>query len=134
MGDDPGLSGLQLATLRALWELREGTTAEVQRVLARSRRLAITTVSTLLSRLEKRGLVTHRAMGRSFIYRAVVSETEVRRSTIRTVLRDVFRDDPSALLIQLVSQRDFDEADLKTMKKLLAGARVRFRRKTRRPR
>ena len=61
------LSDLQLAVVRVLWDKGEASAADVQRALHRSRGLAITTVSTLLTRLEKRGLLSHRADGRTFV-------------------------------------------------------------------
>ena len=51
---------LELACLRALWQLGEGTVHDVRRVLSKERVLAYTTVMTLLDRLEKRGCATRR--------------------------------------------------------------------------
>ena len=124
---DADLSELQLAAMRVLWDRGEATSAEVQKALYRSRGLAITTVATLLTRLEKRGLVTHRADGRVFYYRAVLEESDVRRSAITSVLRSVFRSDPSALLSQLVQHKDVKDDDIATMKKLLAESARRRR-------
>lgn len=123
MATDHQLSELQLATMRVLWERGEGTAADVQRALRRSRGLAVTTVATLLNRLEKRGVVAHRVDGRAFVYRATISEHDVRRSTLRSVLRHLFRGDPGALLSHLVSHADVGEDDIVTMRKLLTDAR-----------
>ena len=77
------LSDLQLAILRILWAEDEATVARVQAALSEERDLALTTVATLLSRLEGRGVVTRRTEGRQFVYRAAVAEAEGKRQQIR---------------------------------------------------
>ena len=61
------LTDLQLAIMRILWDRAEATVVEVQTRLRPERDLAQTTIATLLSRLEKRGVVEHRLDGRQFV-------------------------------------------------------------------
>jgi predicted transcriptional regulator len=117
------LSDLQLDIIRALWRRKEATAAEVQAALDTERGLALTTVSTLLSRLEKRGLVTHRSEGRTFIYRAVVTEPEVRHSMLGSLVDSVFKGDPTELVSQLLSARDLSPADLDRIRSMVEAAR-----------
>jgi BlaI family penicillinase repressor len=117
------LSELQLAIMGVLWDRREATSSDVQRALHRSRGLAITTVSTLLSRLEKRGVVTHRAEGRTFVYRAAVSEHEVRRSMLAGIVHGLFRGDVSEVVSQLLSAREVDHGDLERIEELISAAK-----------
>jgi BlaI family transcriptional regulator, penicillinase repressor len=122
------LSDLQLAVVRVLWDKGEASAAEVQRALEKSRQLAITTVSTLLARLEKRGVLTHRSEGRTFIYRARVSEHEMRRKAISGMIRNLFRGNPSEVVGQILSERDVSEEDLARMRTLVEQARAAERR------
>ena len=106
--------------MRALWDLGEGTTRDVQEALeALGRALAPTTVTTVLARLEKRGLVTHRRDGRQYIYRATVSRQEMQRSVISRVTDTLFRGDVTALFSQLLSTRDIGPGDLARVKALI---------------
>ena len=123
------LSDLQLAVMRVLWDKGEASAAQVQQALERSRKLAITTVSTLLMRLEKKGVVHHRTEGRTFVYRPRVSELEMRRKTISSVIRNLFRGNPSEVVGQILSQRDVSKEDLARMNKLIRDARVAERTK-----
>ena len=125
MPPDVELSDLQVAVMRVLWDRGEATAAEVQRALRRSRGLAITTVSTLLSRLEKRGLVAHREEGRAFVYRAAVSEPEVRKSMLGTLLRGLFAGDPTEVVSQLLASRDVGPDDLARIESLIDDAKRR---------
>lgn len=123
------LSDLQLAIMRVLWDRGEASAAQVQQSLDRTRRLAITTVSTLLIRLEKKGVISHRSEGRTFVYRPRVTELEMRRRTISSVIRTLFRGNPSEVVGQILSERDVSEEDLARMKKLIQDAKVADRKK-----
>ena len=131
MAASPELSDLQLAIMRVLWDKREASAAEVQAAMQRSRPLAITTVSTLLGRLEKKGAVSHRANGRTFVYRARVSELDMRRKAISGVIRNLFRGNPSEVVGQILSERDVGEADLARMRAMIEDVRSAERRKAR---
>ncbi len=116
------LSELQLALMRQLWtrgDEGEASTAEVAEGLRAERALAHTTVATLLTRLEKRGLVASRREGRGLVYRALVSEAQVQRSMVSGLLSNLFEGKASALLTHLLSENEIGDADLAQMRNLL---------------
>ena len=119
------LTDLQLAIVRTLWERGEGTVVEVQEALAPERRLAQTTVATILTRLEKRGIVRHEPQGRTFVYRALVSESQVRRSMVSDLTDLLFDGSPAALISHLLSEKQIDEGDLDEVKRLIKRAEER---------
>jgi predicted transcriptional regulator len=119
---DPHLTDLQLAVMRALWERGECTVVEVQEALAPGRRLAQTTVATILTRLEKRGVVEHRSAGRQFVYRPRVTEPEVRRSMVSELTSLLFDGSPAALISHLLAEREIAREDLDEVKRLIAQA------------
>lgn len=109
---DIHLSELQLAVVRVLWKRGEATTAEVVADLGAKRGLAHTTVATLLTRLDKRGLLAHRRDGRTLIYRALVTESEVRRSMVAGLVANLFQGDFAALVAHLVRRDEVAPKDL----------------------
>ena len=119
--DAVALSELQLDLMRVLWR-GESSVADVAAALAESRGLAHTTVATLLTRLAKRGIVEPRREGRMLHYRALVSESQVRRNMVGDLIQNLFRGDPKALLAHLVSEKDVKPADLERVRALLAAA------------
>ncbi len=118
---DPQLSDLQLALLRILWDRGEATAAEVHEGLDRA--LAPTTVATLLTRLEKRGLVDHALRGRAYVYRATVPEHEVRRSMLAKVTDYFFAGNPAALVSHLLGGREVAPEELAAIHRLLDASR-----------
>ncbi|HEX9893858.1 MAG TPA: BlaI/MecI/CopY family transcriptional regulator [Gemmatimonadales bacterium] len=116
----PALTDLQLAVMQVLWTRGEATVHAVHRSL--TQRLAPTTVATLLSRLEKRGLVTHRAEGRQYVYRAQVGEAEVRRTVVRRLrsLADRWFDGSVAsVMVHLLGDRKVTPEELARIKQLI---------------
>jgi predicted transcriptional regulator len=118
--DDIALSDLQLDVMRVLWR-GEASVADVAAALAASRGLAHTTVATLLTRLAKRGAVAQRRDGRQLLYRALVTEPQVRRTMVGDLIQSLFKGDPQALLAHLVSEREVAPGDLEKVQALLAG-------------
>ena len=125
MPDTVHLTDLQLAIVRILWEKGPCTVVDVQETLLPGRSLAQTTVATLLTRLEKRGVVSHHLSGRQFIYQAQVSEPDVRRSMVGELTDMLFQGRPSALISHLIVERDIDPDDLDEVKRLIAAAEER---------
>lgn len=114
------LTEVQLAVMRSLWELGPAGTATVHAHMGKPRSLAYTTVATLLSRLEKRGLVRSRKHARERVFEAAVSEDAVRRDMVSDLVAKLFRGDARALVSHLVRDCEFDETDLETIRRMLA--------------
>jgi len=117
-----GLTGLQLSILDVLWQRGEATTQEVGQHLNRERTLALTTVATLLSRLERKSVLIHRREGRQYVYRATVTQSEVRRSKVRDLTETLFGGDATALLSHLVRADDVELDELKRIRGMIDAA------------
>jgi BlaI family penicillinase repressor len=124
------LTDLQLAIMRILWESAEATVVEVQNRLRPERDLAQTTIATLLTRLEKRGVVEHRLDGRQFVYRPLVTEQEVRRSMVSELTDLLFDGNSAALMTHLLHSREMQPGDLDRVKRMIADAEQGSRKST----
>lgn len=112
MADGNTLTELQLAILSVLWDRAEATSAEVRQDLEPFRALALTTITTLLGRLEKKGVVAHRRDGRRYLYRATVSRNEVRRTMIDSLTDSLFDGSRSALVHHVLVNNPPEGSDL----------------------
>jgi BlaI family penicillinase repressor len=115
------LGDLQLAIMRVLWNRGEATVAEVHEALEPERGLALTTIATMLTKMEKKGVVDHHADGRRFIYRPLVSESQVRRSMVADLTSQLFRGDVTALVNHLLSEHEIDERELAQLRDLISA-------------
>src|SRR5689334_9887165 len=105
--------------MRALWAGGERSVGEVTEALRGRRGLAHTTVSTLLTRLQNRALVSSRRDGRQLIYKAEVDERQVRRSMVSSLLGSLFGGDAQALVAHLVREDEISADDLAAVRRLL---------------
>jgi BlaI family penicillinase repressor len=112
------LSDQQYQIVQTLWQLGEGSAKDVQQALD-DLSLAHTTIGTVLSRLEKKGVLSSETRGRERIYRAEIDEGDVKRSMVSSLVSTLFKGDSKALLAHLVREGDFDQTDLSDVKALL---------------
>ena len=121
MSEQHTLGELQLAIMRVIWRCGEATVADVQEALRQERGLALTTIATMLQKMEKKGVVVHRTEGRRFIYRPTISEAQVRTSMVEELTERLFGGDSSALVVRLIEKQHTTAAELAEIKEKIAA-------------
>ncbi|MGE5646831.1 MAG: BlaI/MecI/CopY family transcriptional regulator [Acidobacteriota bacterium] len=89
---------LELRCLKALWELGEGNVKDVQQALGPDRKLAYTTVMTVLDRLVRKNAVARRKAGRAFVYTPVLTRETLRRAAVRRLVDTLFEGSEEELI------------------------------------
>jgi predicted transcriptional regulator len=119
-----GLTDAELRVMNVLWSLGEGTVAEVQKALT-ARELAYTTVLTTLQTLERKQYVTHKSVGRTYVYLPAVDRGQIRQRALRTFLATWFDASPTLLVANLLDEAELNVEEVE--KELSAAARRRRR-------
>ena len=121
MSERHQLTELQLAILRVIWDKREATVQDIWEALHADRGLAQTTVATMLSRLERRGVVTRRAApeSRQYQYKAAVTEQEVQHSMVGELTERLFDGDVTALVQHLLSGEAISPGDIAKIRDMI---------------
>ena len=109
--------------MRVLWECGEASAAHVHRTLHPQQGLALTTIATMLRKMETKGVVNHRRDGRQFLYRPTVREDEVNRSMVGDLVERLFAGDALELVNHLVAEGDIDLVELEELRRSLAERR-----------
>ena len=117
------LGDLQLAIMRVLWERGEAPAIEVHQALFEERGLAVTTIKTMLRKLEEYGCVEHRAKGMQFIYRSAIAEADVRRGMVSELVHRLFYGDSAALVNHLVQSGELSPEDLEDVREIVSRKR-----------
>ena len=120
------LGDLQLRIMKILWERREATVSDVHTALEDGKILAYTTIATMLRKMEAKGLVTHRADGRSFVYSPKVAEADVSRSMADHLVDRLFQGSLTEAVTHLLSTREVSRAELAALEKLIAERRKKL--------
>jgi predicted transcriptional regulator len=120
--EEKQLTEVELELMTQLWKLGEGSVNDVLSRLPKDRKLAYTSVSTILRILEQKGVLKTRKEGRGHIYIPTLAKSEYEAQTIHHVMKNVFDGAPVALVKQLLSAVDLNESDLKELKALIEKA------------
>ncbi len=113
------LPDAELDVLSCLWKHGELTAREVRENLEDSRPMTHSAVSTLLTRLMDKGMVTRKKRGRSFVYRAVRKAQKAGRRVVSDTLERVFGGNPAAVVSSLFETRRPTSNELDELQELL---------------
>src|SRR5262245_15389559 len=106
------LGKVQLEIMQILWERGQTTARAITDVLARSRTIAHSTVQTLLRKMEAKGAVTHDVEDRTFVYRPLSQQVEVRQTAARDLLTRVFNGSVYGLMSHLLQHEPISREEL----------------------
>jgi BlaI family transcriptional regulator, penicillinase repressor len=116
------LTPLELQIMNVLWETGP---ANVQTVQARleGRRLAYTTVQTMLNVLHRKGKVKRRLKDRAYLYQSVLSQRSAAGQAIRDMLDSFFGGSADGLVLNLIETRQLTPERLAQIQKMLEQSR-----------
>jgi BlaI family penicillinase repressor len=95
------LAPFELDCMNALWPLGEASVKQVQESLMARRPRAYTTIMTILDRLEQKGIVTRRKVGRAYLYRPSLQVSEAQQSAVQQLVAGFFGGSHEALAAHL---------------------------------
>lgn len=113
------LGALQRAVIEIVWRLGQASVHDVRRRLGPRKKLAYTTVLTVMQKLEKAGWLAHREQGNRYIYLPTRSREEAGAGSVKQFLKRVFDGDAVALFQHLIRTSDLSEEDLQELRKMI---------------
>lgn len=116
----PELGDAELEVLKALWDAGPGTVRQVLESLhGRGRKVAYTTVLTVLSRLEQKGYVASDKSGLAYIYRAKVSRQKVVGSRLKAMVEQLYDGAAAPLVLHLMESERFTPEEIEQLQSLI---------------
>lgn len=112
----------ELLLLKVLWDRGEATVREVYEALRGEVPIVQNTVQAFLRLMEQKGLVSHRTVGRSFVYRAVATGDRTRKRLLSGLLDTVFDGAIDQLVASALAARKPTAAEIAKLRVLLAEA------------
>jgi len=113
----------ELEILKVVWQRGEATVREVFRDLSAQRKIAYTTVLTMMGILEQKGHLKKTAGERAYIYRPTKPQQQVVGSMVNEFVHRVFNGSARPLLVHLVENPDIHADELAEIEKLLKDRR-----------
>jgi BlaI family transcriptional regulator, penicillinase repressor len=109
------LTPQELEIMKVVWQRSTATVRDVYETLRSRRRIAYTTVMTMMNVLERKGHLRKRAEGRSFLYQPARPRAQVVKAMVREFLDRVFAGSAAPLLVHLVEDHHLSEDDLREL-------------------
>lgn len=113
------LGETEMEILHHVWSLKEATVAQVQELILRKRKVAYTTVMTIMKNLNDKGYLKYRKDGATYVYSASKDPDEVQSNLVNGLIDKVFKGSASALIQTLVRRERFSNEELQEIKKLI---------------
>jgi BlaI family transcriptional regulator, penicillinase repressor len=116
------LTGQELEIMKVIWQLDTATVRQVYETMLERRRIAYTTVMTMMNILEQKGYLKKRQQDRAYVYRPSQPKKQVIRSMVREFIDRVFNGSAEPLLVHLVEDEHLTEADLDEIRRTIKGS------------
>ncbi len=114
-------SAAETAILSVLWERQPCSVKTVHEILSAKKDVGYTTTLKQMQRLFEKGLVTREpGEGKSYNYRASVSEAETKSRLFDRFVETAFSDSVSELVMHALGNEKTSEAELEKIKDFIA--------------
>jgi predicted transcriptional regulator len=113
------LTAVELEMMNVIWRIGPCSVAQVQEQLLPQRKLAYTSVSTIVRILEQKGYVTSAKQGRGHVYEAAISKESYQALSLKRIVRSVFDGAPSLLVQRLLASEALTPEELTQIASLL---------------
>jgi predicted transcriptional regulator len=110
---------LELEILKILWRDGPASVRQVQDRLASSRKLAVTSVTTVMNIMADKGYVSRAKTGGRYVYRPRVSEALTSRRMLGDLVERVFDGSAAAVMLNLLETADLGHEELRQLQRLI---------------
>lgn len=120
-----GLTDHELEIMKVVWERGSATVREVYEEILKHRKIAYTTVLTMMGILEQKGRLKKEASDRAYVYRPAEPQSQVVGSMVTDFIKRMFNGSAQPLLVHLAENREIRQEHLDEISKLLKAKRGR---------
>jgi len=113
------LTEQELEIMKIVWDRGNATVRDVYETLLDRRRVAYTSVMTMMNILEQKGHLKRKQVDRAYLYESTKPRAQVTRGMVREFVDRVCNSSAEPLLLHLVEDEKLTEKDLDEMKRLI---------------
>jgi predicted transcriptional regulator len=117
------LTDLQQVILNFIWSKGSATAEEVREALLPKHALKDPSVRTLLRRLEARGYLTHKIVGKVFVYRARVQQRSVAARAVQQIINRFCGGSVDQFLLGMVDEKVLSAEEIRKLAKKIGNDR-----------
>ena len=107
--------------MKIVWERQTATVRDVYEAMLERRRVAYTTVMTMMKILEHKGYLNRKQVERAYVYRPAQPKNRVVRAMVRDFVNRVFNGSAEPLLVHLIEDRHLTTDEVEEIRRLIGG-------------
>ncbi|MDP6467695.1 MAG: BlaI/MecI/CopY family transcriptional regulator [Pirellulaceae bacterium] len=119
MNQRPALSKGELEVARTIWSLGSATVGQAFEAIPEDRRPDYSTVQTYIRRLETKGYLRARRLGRNKVYAPKIRPSQVIRETVDDFMNRLFDGEAIPLMRHLINDRGITTDEISAIRQLL---------------
>ncbi len=104
--------------MKIVWEHESATVRDVYETMLKRRKIAYTTVMTMMKIMENKKYLKRRQSDRAYVYRPTQPKSQVIGGMVREFVNRVFNGSAEPLLVHLVKQHDLTPEDLEEIARM----------------
>jgi predicted transcriptional regulator len=112
------LTEQELEIMKVVWERESATVRDVYETLLERRKVAYTTVMTMMKILEQKKYLKRTQLDRAYVYRPAQPKRQVVGAMVRDFINRVFNGAAEPLLVHLVEEHDLSPEELEEIARL----------------
>jgi predicted transcriptional regulator len=109
----------ELEIMHVVWKLGRASVRDVYETLLQRRKVAYTSVMTVMKILEQKGHLKKEQVERAYVYEAAKPRRQVLRKMVRDFVDRVFQGSAKPLLVHLVEDNRLSPQDVEEIQRLL---------------
>jgi BlaI family transcriptional regulator, penicillinase repressor len=113
------LTPQELGIMKLVWQRESATVRDIYEALLERRKIAYTTVMTMMKILETKGYLKKRRQDRAYIYRPAHAKNQVIGGMLREFIDRVFNGSAEPLLVHLVKTRQIRQKELQKIARMI---------------
>ena len=91
MTQKKSLGKRELMIMNIIWDRSEASVRDVFKEILQNEEVAYTTILSMMQKLEKKGFLSHREEGRTYIYAPVIQRNEIETNMLQELVESLFR-------------------------------------------
>ena len=111
------LHRLDLEVMKEIWKRGQATVNDVLDNI--DRKLAYTTIASTMKSLEKKGFLSYQVVGRTFLYKPLVKESEFSHSMLSNLMERFFDNSAEKLVNTLLEVEQLDATEHERLQQLI---------------
>lgn len=119
MKELPPISQAEFEIMDVIWKYAPISTNEVVERLSEEKQWSPKTIHTMLSRLEKKGVITHEKDSRVFVYNPLIDKKEYSDAEGKSYLSRFFDGAVNQMMVSFLNSSELTSADIDELKAIL---------------